>query len=98
MFILYRENEVSMCHFEEKYVRLKNISVWHRRLQNYLKNDPKLIQNGPKAIPTWSQIFPPPIPIPIPGVSNSLLPGDKQIRTKHMFDGSIFYKKYTHEL
>ena len=34
---------------------------------------------------------PPPIPIPIPGVSKRLLPGGKQFRKKHMFDDFLLF-------
>ena len=37
----------------------------------------------------WSLLFPP--PIPIPSVSKSLLPGDKQIKKKHMFDDLLCF-------
>ena len=44
----------------------------------------KWIQNGVKMNPEWFQMVPngpiTPIPIPIPGVSKSLLPGGKQTR------------------
>ena len=39
----------------------------------------KLSQSGPKMMPNGPKWSPPPIPIPIPGVSKSLLPGGKKI-------------------
>ena len=45
----------------------------------------KLFQYNPKMVPKWSQMVPNGSPpIPIPGVSKSLLPGSKTIR-KHIF-------------
>ena len=64
-----------MCNFKETYFGFKTLlSVLHR--------GPMMVLNNIKIILKWSQMVPPPIPIPIPGVSKSLLPGGKQIRKK----------------
>ena len=51
-----------MCHFKKIDLGLDNIYFSHKGVLKWSKNDP-----------TWFQTVP--LPIPIPGVSKSLLPG-----------------------
>ena len=82
-----------MCDFKEFDFGLKNIYLCciggPKMVLKLIQNDPKVVPNGPK----WSPPFAP-IPIPIPGVSNSLLPGGKTMGKNTclmIFFG--FYKK-----
>ena len=61
-------DEVSMCHFKEIYSWLENRCVCIRGP----KMVPKLYKNAAQMVPNA-----PPTPIPIAGVSKSLLPGGK---------------------
>ena len=64
---------------------VEELNFWVFGVLKWIQKDVKLIQHGLKMFPKWcqngSKIVPngPPLPIPIPGVSKSLLPGGKQI-------------------
>ena len=47
---------------------------------------PNMVQKNPYTYPKKITNGPP-IPIPIPGVSKSLLPGGRNVRKKHLFGG-----------
>ena len=66
----------------EKYI------LFAEGILKWIQNDPKLSQNDPKIVPTNPKWSP---PIPIPGVSKSLLTGGNKLEQKQIYDDFLLF-------